>query len=118
MDREDQDGGKEVVGADQEGVFQHGPVGVADAGQQGKDVEQHDDIDHGRGNDHGQDQRPHHSERPRGAQTQMIEDVAVRTEKQPHAQQDQPEHGGLLEVLPEGAETLTGEGAVLLPHQL
>ena len=106
------------MGADEKGVFQHGPVGVLHAGKQGKHVLQHDHKHDGRGDHHRQRQGPDDAHGPRGAETQMIEDVAVQPQEEPAAQQDQPDLGGLAEILPEGAEELGGHMAVLLPHDL
>ena len=118
MNGKNQDRREEIMRAEQKRVFQHRFVGVHNACQQRKDIFKHDHVQNANRDDHREDQRPHNGHRAGGGLPQVIEDIAVRPEEQPHAQQDQPQHRGLLEVLPERAEKGGADVAVLVPHDL
>ena len=104
VDEYHQDGDEQIVGADEEGVFEHVGRGVAGDGQQGKDIGQHDDIGDHAGEDARQQQRPYHGNRAGGGGAQPVQQYGVRADDQAGGQHDQPYDGGLPEILPEGAE--------------
>ena len=104
MDREHQDGGKQIMRPDQKGIFDHGQVGVFNACQKREKVEQDNYINDSRGDDQRHQDRPENGSASGGAGTQMVENISISAKENPDGQHDEPKLCCLLEILFEGME--------------